>query len=121
MPLLQKENLNRDFAPALIIVFCLSQVLLFFSDIQVNCEIISAVLFSVGNGPCSQQCSAVNGLARCSCFPGFSLNSDGRTCEGELAIELIQILPAFSKMVSETLHKHAYPENCKLKCHALVQ
>ncbi|KAM9443553.1 fibulin-2 isoform 2-T3 [Clarias gariepinus] len=34
-----------------------------------------------GNGPCSQQCSAVNGLARCSCFPGFSLNSDGRTCE----------------------------------------
>ncbi|XP_046731290.1 fibulin-2 isoform X2 [Silurus meridionalis] len=34
-----------------------------------------------GNGPCSQQCFGVEGLARCSCFPGFSLNSDGRTCE----------------------------------------
>ncbi|XP_047005580.1 fibulin-2 isoform X2 [Ictalurus punctatus] len=34
-----------------------------------------------GNGPCSQRCSAVEGLARCSCFPGFSLKSDGWTCE----------------------------------------
>ncbi|XP_058229663.1 fibulin-2 isoform X2 [Hemibagrus wyckioides] len=34
-----------------------------------------------GNGPCTQHCSAVEGLARCSCFPGFSLMSDGRTCE----------------------------------------
>ncbi|MCJ8744427.1 hypothetical protein PDJAM_G00118590 [Pangasius djambal] len=34
-----------------------------------------------GNGPCSQQCSAVEGRVRCSCFPGFSLKSDGRTCE----------------------------------------
>ncbi|XP_060766795.1 fibulin-2 isoform X4 [Neoarius graeffei] len=34
-----------------------------------------------GNGPCSQQCSAVKGQVRCSCFPGFSLKSDGRTCE----------------------------------------
>ncbi|XP_026999575.2 fibulin-2 isoform X2 [Tachysurus fulvidraco] len=34
-----------------------------------------------GNGPCSQHCSAVEGLAHCSCFPGFSLMSDGQTCE----------------------------------------
>uniref|UniRef100_UPI003AAB775A fibulin-2 n=1 Tax=Centroberyx gerrardi TaxID=166262 RepID=UPI003AAB775A len=34
-----------------------------------------------GNGPCSQQCSAVAGQARCSCFPGFSLMADGRMCE----------------------------------------
>ncbi|TSK16222.1 Fibulin-2 [Bagarius yarrelli] len=34
-----------------------------------------------GNGPCSQHCSAVEGLAHCSCFPGFSLMSDGRTCK----------------------------------------
>ncbi|KAK3536283.1 hypothetical protein QTP86_001385 [Hemibagrus guttatus] len=34
-----------------------------------------------GNGPCTQHCSAVEGLARCSCFSGFSLMSDGRTCE----------------------------------------
>ncbi|XP_076863774.1 fibulin-2 isoform X2 [Brachyhypopomus gauderio] len=34
-----------------------------------------------GGGPCSQHCSVVRGLARCSCFPGFSLKSDGHTCE----------------------------------------
>ncbi|KAL1265831.1 hypothetical protein QQF64_003858 [Cirrhinus molitorella] len=34
-----------------------------------------------GNGPCSQQCSVVRGLAQCSCFPGFSLKADGHTCE----------------------------------------
>nr|XP_019942023.1 PREDICTED: fibulin-2-like [Paralichthys olivaceus] len=33
------------------------------------------------NGPCSQQCTAVAGQARCSCFPGFSLMTDGRMCE----------------------------------------
>ncbi|XP_034441793.1 fibulin-2 [Hippoglossus hippoglossus] len=32
------------------------------------------------NGPCSQQCTAVAGQARCSCFPGFSLMTDGRMC-----------------------------------------
>ncbi|XP_042622412.1 fibulin-2-like [Cyprinus carpio] len=34
-----------------------------------------------GNGPCSQQCSVVRGLAQCSCFPGFSLMANGHTCE----------------------------------------
>ncbi|XP_056107381.1 fibulin-2 isoform X2 [Rhinichthys klamathensis goyatoka] len=34
-----------------------------------------------GNGPCSQQCSVVRGLAQCSCFPGFSLMADIQTCE----------------------------------------
>uniref|UniRef100_A0A3Q1FP78 Fibulin 2 n=1 Tax=Acanthochromis polyacanthus TaxID=80966 RepID=A0A3Q1FP78_9TELE len=33
------------------------------------------------NGGCSQQCSAVAGRARCSCFPGFSLMTDGLMCE----------------------------------------
>ncbi|XP_069002750.1 fibulin-2 [Embiotoca jacksoni] len=33
------------------------------------------------NGDCSQQCTAVAGQARCSCFPGFSLMTDGRMCE----------------------------------------
>ncbi|KAG8007355.1 Fibulin-2 [Nibea albiflora] len=32
------------------------------------------------NGPCSQQCTAVAGRAHCSCFPGFSLMTDGRMC-----------------------------------------
>ncbi|XP_070695452.1 fibulin-2 [Pempheris klunzingeri] len=33
------------------------------------------------NGPCSQQCAVVAGRARCSCFPGFSLMTDGHMCE----------------------------------------
>ncbi|XP_067444511.1 fibulin-2 isoform X2 [Thunnus thynnus] len=33
------------------------------------------------NGPCSQQCTVVAGRAHCSCFPGFSLMTDGRMCE----------------------------------------
>ncbi|XP_071350641.1 fibulin-2 isoform X2 [Trachinotus anak] len=33
------------------------------------------------NGPCSQQCTVVVGQARCSCFPGFSLMTDGHMCE----------------------------------------
>ncbi|XP_023280510.1 fibulin-2-like [Seriola lalandi dorsalis] len=33
------------------------------------------------NGPCSQQCMVVAGRARCSCFPGFSLMTDGHKCE----------------------------------------
>lgn len=34
-----------------------------------------------GNGPCSQRCSVVRGLAHCSCFPGYFLMVDGHTCE----------------------------------------
>ncbi|XP_041638767.1 fibulin-2 isoform X1 [Cheilinus undulatus] len=33
------------------------------------------------NSPCSQQCTAVAGRPRCSCFPGYSLMMDGHTCE----------------------------------------
>uniref|UniRef100_A0A7N8X8C8 Fibulin-1 n=1 Tax=Mastacembelus armatus TaxID=205130 RepID=A0A7N8X8C8_9TELE len=31
--------------------------------------------------PCSQQCKVVAGQAHCSCFPGFSLMTDGHMCE----------------------------------------
>ncbi|XP_053724915.1 fibulin-2 isoform X1 [Synchiropus splendidus] len=34
-----------------------------------------------GNGGCSQQCRTESGRSRCSCFPGFSLMRDGRTCQ----------------------------------------
>ncbi|XP_076874920.1 fibulin-2-like isoform X2 [Brachyhypopomus gauderio] len=34
-----------------------------------------------GNGPCEQQCSLVAGRPVCSCFPGFSLQADGQSCE----------------------------------------
>uniref|UniRef100_A0A3Q1AR84 Fibulin 2 n=1 Tax=Amphiprion ocellaris TaxID=80972 RepID=A0A3Q1AR84_AMPOC len=30
---------------------------------------------------CEQQCTPVGGRPQCSCFPGFSLRADGRTCE----------------------------------------
>ncbi|XP_068170745.1 fibulin-2 isoform X2 [Antennarius striatus] len=33
------------------------------------------------NGPCGQRCTAAGGRAHCSCFPGYSLMTDGRTCE----------------------------------------
>ncbi|XP_034168100.2 fibulin-2 [Pangasianodon hypophthalmus] len=34
-----------------------------------------------GNGHCAQHCHPVEGRAHCSCFPGFSLMPDGRSCE----------------------------------------
>uniref|UniRef100_A0A4W6ENU1 Fibulin 2 n=1 Tax=Lates calcarifer TaxID=8187 RepID=A0A4W6ENU1_LATCA len=34
-----------------------------------------------GNGPCEQQCTPVGGRPQCSCYPGFSLRADGRSCE----------------------------------------
>uniref|UniRef100_A0A8C9X5K4 Fibulin 2 n=1 Tax=Sander lucioperca TaxID=283035 RepID=A0A8C9X5K4_SANLU len=38
------------------------------------------VLFS-GNSPCEQHCTSVGGRPQCSCFSGFSLMADGRSCE----------------------------------------
>ncbi|XP_074538229.1 fibulin-2-like [Halichoeres trimaculatus] len=34
-----------------------------------------------GNSPCEQHCSSIGGRPQCSCFPGFSLMADGRSCE----------------------------------------
>ncbi|XP_047467362.1 fibulin-2-like isoform X2 [Mugil cephalus] len=34
-----------------------------------------------GNGFCDQQCTPVGGRPQCSCFPGYSLQADGRSCE----------------------------------------
>ncbi|KAM7411621.1 hypothetical protein PAMA_021553 [Pampus argenteus] len=34
-----------------------------------------------GNGLCEQQCTPEGGRPQCSCFSGFSLMSDGRSCE----------------------------------------
>ncbi|XP_070695374.1 fibulin-2-like isoform X2 [Pempheris klunzingeri] len=33
------------------------------------------------NSPCEQHCTSVGGRLQCSCFPGFSLMADGRSCE----------------------------------------
>jgi len=35
------------------------------------------------NGRCSQLCDNSIGSYRCSCFTGFHLSTDGRTCVGE--------------------------------------
>ncbi|GAA6100422.1 fibulin-2 isoform X1 [Tachysurus ichikawai] len=51
------------------------------TPLQESTQISSVQNPCSGNGPCSQHCSAVEGLAHCSCFPGFSLMSDGQTCE----------------------------------------
>lgn len=40
-------------------------------------------LFLSGNGPCEQQCTPVGGSPQCSCYSGFSLRADGRSCEGK--------------------------------------
>uniref|UniRef100_A0A3Q3NGU6 Fibulin 2 n=1 Tax=Mastacembelus armatus TaxID=205130 RepID=A0A3Q3NGU6_9TELE len=34
-----------------------------------------------GNSPCEQQCIPVGGRSQCSCFSGFSLRTDGHSCE----------------------------------------
>nr|XP_046253005.1 fibulin-2-like isoform X2 [Scatophagus argus] len=34
-----------------------------------------------GNNPCEQHCTSVGERPQCSCFPGFSLMADGRSCE----------------------------------------
>lgn len=34
-----------------------------------------------GNSPCEQQCTPVGSRPQCSCFPGFFLRADGRSCE----------------------------------------
>ncbi|CAJ1084890.1 fibulin-2-like [Xyrichtys novacula] len=34
-----------------------------------------------GNSPCEQHCTSAGGRPQCSCFPGFSLMVDGRSCE----------------------------------------
>ncbi|KAL3064511.1 hypothetical protein OYC64_000719 [Pagothenia borchgrevinki] len=34
-----------------------------------------------GNGPCEQHCTSVGGRPQCSCFPGYSLMANGRSCE----------------------------------------
>lgn len=41
------------------------------------------LLFYPGNGPCQQQCTSVGRRPHCSCFPGFSLMTDGLSCAGE--------------------------------------
>lgn len=36
-----------------------------------------------GNGGCTQKClRTAAGTAECACNPGFDLQADGRTCEG---------------------------------------
>ena len=48
---------------------------------------------STKNGNCDQVCTNTVGLFNCSCNDGYSLNTDGETCDGQLQkIVMIQIL-----------------------------
>uniref|UniRef100_A0A671VZM9 Fibulin 2 n=1 Tax=Sparus aurata TaxID=8175 RepID=A0A671VZM9_SPAAU len=49
---------------------------------ETSFDLTNTVLLS-GNGPCEQHCTSVGGRPQCSCVPGFSLQADGRTCEGK--------------------------------------
>lgn len=44
---------------------------------------LTFLVFNPGNSPCQQQCTSVGGRPHCSCFPGFSLMTDGVSCMGE--------------------------------------
>ena len=47
---------------------------------------------STGNGGCLQLCINSIGSYRCSCRPGFVLNSDNRTCSGMHLIQHVLII-----------------------------
>ena len=54
---------------------------MFFSYLDIN-ECLS------NNGNCSQVCTNTNGSYYCSCYPGYLLQPDGKTCTGALYLEL---------------------------------
>lgn len=53
-----------------------------------------------GNGGCTQKCIRTPaGTAECACNPGFDLQADGRTCEGDIYFTSVGCLPtSFSKI-----------------------
>ena len=42
--------------------------------------------------PCQYQCTETVGSFVCTCFTGYSLNADQRTCSGEIIISFEQLL-----------------------------
>ena len=39
---------------------------------------------TTNNGGCDHYCTNTIGSFFCSCYPGYTLDGDGRTCQGEL-------------------------------------
>ena len=44
------------------------------------------------NGNCSQVCTNTNGSYFCSCYSGYKLDPDGRTCRGALYLGFMHVL-----------------------------
>ena len=55
-------------------VYCSQVMALFFTDVN-ECLL--------NNGNCSQNCTDTIGSYTCSCYVGYTLNDDRRTCAGK--------------------------------------
>uniref|UniRef100_A0A3B3RND3 Fibulin 2 n=1 Tax=Paramormyrops kingsleyae TaxID=1676925 RepID=A0A3B3RND3_9TELE len=66
------------------------------------------------NGPCAHLCSVEGGQAHCSCFPGFSLMTDGRSCEDvdECGTDMA-ICPRGDVCVNTAGSYQCLPESCQ--------
>ena len=55
-----------------------------FSSVGLNVTVLFAdVDECISNSPCAHYCTNTAGSFKCSCRPGYKLNSDGKTCKGE--------------------------------------
>ncbi|XP_040915678.1 fibulin-2-like [Toxotes jaculatrix] len=61
-----------------------------------------------GNSPCEQQCTPVGGRPQCSCYPGFSLRADGRSCE-----DINECLSSHACQLNERCVNTAGSYNCQ--------
>jgi hypothetical protein len=67
---------------------CISKKVLFILERTIMCMhaytyIIDIDECSIGTDNCTHNCQDTQGSYACSCLPGYSLNDDGHTCEGD--------------------------------------
>ena len=51
------------------------------------------------NGGCDHYCTNTIGSFVCSCYPGYTLDGDGRTCLGKLRSWIEDVLPFAVKFI----------------------